>query len=135
MITDRYVTTGVIRKGKLKIPNVARWMETMRQLPDGPVVLSLRRARATRSLEANAYYWGVVIKAISEHTGYTPDETHQALKMLFLPKHLAYADGNGEVVKDLVIGGSTAQLSRGEFNAYVQSIRAWALQTLDVDIA
>ena len=134
MRRERYVTTGVIRRGKLKVSNGTKWIEAIRNFRDGPVLVTLKRVRATRSLQSNAYYWGIVIHAISEHTGYTPDETHEALKMLFLPKQLAYADGNGEVIRELVIGGSTTKLNQVEFSDYIHRIKEWARETLDIEI-
>ena len=102
--------------------------------PDGPATLTVEREAATRSLEANAYYWGVVVKALADHTGYTADETHEVLKIKFLPKDVALRTGMGEVVAEFVIGGSTRTLTVGEFFDYVERIRQWAFEALDVDI-
>jgi hypothetical protein len=41
------------------------------------------------------------VKLIADHTGYTIDETHDALKMLHLSKTLAMQNGNGEVVNEI----------------------------------
>ncbi len=101
---------------------------------DCEVTVTIERAHAHRSQKANRYYWGVVVHLIADHTGYTPDETHQALKQLFLPKKLAAAGKNGEIVEELVIGGSTAQLNTIEFGEYVSHIKQWALEKLDVVI-
>jgi hypothetical protein len=35
--------------------------------------------KTKRSLDANAYYWGQVITPMAQHTGYTPEEMHEAL--------------------------------------------------------
>jgi hypothetical protein len=102
--------------------------------PDGPAQLTLEREQATRSREANAYYWGVVVKALAEHTGYTPDETHEVLKTMFLPKDVAIKTGRGEVVAEYVIGGSTRELTVSEFYDYVERIRQWAFEKLNVDM-
>ena len=130
----RYVTTGTIRGGKLKVSNAGQWMHVLQSFPDGPVVITVAPRRATRSLSQNAFYWAVVVKTISDYTGYSPDETHQALKALHLPKHLAFADGNGEVVGELVIGGSTRTLNNVEFSDFIARVRTWAHETLDLDI-
>jgi hypothetical protein len=102
--------------------------------PDGPAQLTLEREQATRSREANAYYWAVVVKALSNHTGSTPDEMHELLKVMFLPKDVAIKTGNGAVVAEFVIGGSTRELTIGEFYEYVEQIRQWAFEKLDVDM-
>jgi hypothetical protein len=125
-----------VTHGKLYIRPSARlaFEEAVVFWPDGPATLTLERETATRSLEANAYYWAVVVKALADHTGYTADETHETLKIMFLPKDVALRTGNGEVIAEFVIGGSTRELSVGEFYDYVERIRQWAFVTLDVDI-
>jgi hypothetical protein len=130
-------TIGVdITHGKLYIRPSARAAleEAVLVWPDGPATLTVEREAATRSLEANAYYWGVVVKALADHTGYTADETHEVLKIKFLPKDVALRTGMGEVVAEFVIGGSTRTLTVGEFFDYVERIRQWAFEALDVDI-
>ena len=107
---------------------------TLRDWPDSEVVITIERKTARRSDAMNRYYFGVVVHTISDYTGYSPDETHQALKALHLPKHLAFSDGNGEVVGELVIGGSTRVLNNNDFSDYIRRIRLWAHETLDLDI-
>jgi hypothetical protein len=41
--------------------------------------------RRRRSHEANAYYWGVVVRSIAEHTGDTEQDVHAALRDRYLP--------------------------------------------------
>lgn len=48
------------------------------------VVLSLKKEKSQRSSQANRFYWGVVIAAFCEATGYEPDEMHELLAMKFL---------------------------------------------------
>lgn len=124
---------GRIVSGRL----VASWDALRRALlawPDGEVVVSVRAARNTRSLQANAYYWGVVLHAISESTGYTPEECHELMKQIHLPKAVTVADGNGVILEDRVIGGSTAALSVGDFAAYVTRVQQWAALNLGLVI-
>lgn len=98
------------------------------------VRMRVEPARATRSIQANRYYWGVVVDAIAEHTGYDPDDVHEILKARFLPKPLAVRAGNGRVVAEYVIGGTTTTLTDAEFSDYCRRIKAWALDELDVAI-
>lgn len=72
------------------------------------------------------------MQALSQHTGYTQDEMHDISKAKFLPKTLAIADGNGEVVGEYVLGGSTRRLNTHEFYAYIERVRQWAAE-LDCD--
>jgi len=89
---------------------------------------------AIRSVQANKYYWGVVVEAISDFTGYERDEVHELLKQLFLPKPLWLHDAEGEVVGKLVISQSTTTLTVTEFYNYVERIRRWAATTLHINI-
>ena len=70
-----------------------------------------------RSLRQNSYYWGVVTKLLSDHFGYTPDETHESLKMEFLKVH---NDGKPDTIK------STTNLSTAEMEDYLSRVRIWA---------
>lgn len=80
--------------------------------------------QATRSLDQNAYYWGVVLTLIAEHTGYETDELHELFKQRFNPM---------TVLGD-TIGGSTKKLGTSGFSAYVERIRRFALTELQIDI-
>lgn len=79
------------------------------------IELVLRERNTGRSDEANRYYWGIVIEMISEHTGHTPDETHEILKEKF---HVE----------------STAKLKTGEFQEYVTKIVRFAASELNLAI-
>lgn len=119
--------------GRLKL-NRRRLEDLLKSRRDCELTVTIEKRHATRSVAANAYYWAGVVGTISEHTGYTPDEVHELLKAKFLPKKLALADGNGVVVDELVIGGTTTRLNKPEFGDYIERIRQWAAETLDLVI-
>lgn len=132
---DTLTTTGVVRDGKVQLRNRNALDGALRWWPNGAeVVITIERRRATRSKDANAYYWGVVIELLSRHTGYTPDEMHELAKQMFLAKHLTLATSNGEICGDYVIGGSTKRLNTLQFYEYVERIRDWAAADLGVVI-
>ena len=134
-VADLVVATAEVRDGKLFIKGRRAFDEQIQQFKNGVVLeLTLQRRRATRSIQANRYYWGVVLHHIADHTGYTPDELHDVMKQMFLPKRLALTDGNGEVKGEFVVGGSSRSLNVNEFYDYVEQIRRWAAETLDLNI-
>jgi len=133
-MTGEYVTTGVVEGGKLEIRNRAALSQALRGMKDGEVLIRIERLRATRSQRQNAWYWGVIVQMLADHTGYTPDEMHEVLKAKFIPKRFAVADGNGEIRDELVIGGSTVVLNTVEFGEYCEAIRGWAAADLHVVI-
>lgn len=130
------VTASAYTKhGKLFIRDRAAMDSIIAELPEGlELQMEITRLRATRSQQANRYYWGVVLKALSELTGYTPEDLHDLMKAKFIPKELAITTGNGEVVDSFVLGGSTRQLDTKEFYEYVERIRLWANTTLGLAI-
>jgi hypothetical protein len=101
---------------------------------DCECIVRVERAHATRSSQANRYWWGVCVALVSEHTGYTPEEVHDLAKQMFLPKHLAVTGKNGEMLGDFVIGGTTSSLNSVEFGEFVSKFKQWALEKLDVVI-
>lgn len=133
-MSEQIITTARLRKGKLQVRDWTRVASVLAHKKDGEYYVVIERAYATRSPQANRFYWGVVVQALSEHTGYSPDEMHAILKAKFIPKRCAVTDGNGEIVDELVIGGSSAQLTIGQFQEYCGEIQRWAAESLGVII-
>ena len=80
-----------------------------------------------RSNEQNAYYFGVIVKMISQHTGYTDKEVHRLLAESFL--------GTKEVkIGDLVSKQpiSTTTCSTSDFMAYMADIQQWAAENINL---
>ncbi len=134
-VLDQVVASARQRNGKLMIRNRRLFDQQIAQLKETwELEVTVQRLRATRSPQANRYWWGVCLALVSEHTGYTVDELHDIAKAKFLPKHLVFADGNGEIVGDYVIGGSTRKLNTNEFYEFVERFRQWAAEALDINI-
>jgi hypothetical protein len=126
------VASGSVKGGRLYFHNRRAFDEQVRQFRDGAQVeIAVTIRRANRSQQQNGWYWSVIVQLIAEHTGYTPDEVHEFLKAKFIPKRLAIANGNGEVVDEYVLGGSTRKLNTLEFSAYCEAVQQWAAATLD----
>lgn len=128
------VTSGLVKGGQLEIRNRKTFVAALKRMRDGAVSITVERLHATRSLPQLRYYWGVIVEAISDHTGYSPEEVHEILKAKFLPKKLAVANGNGEIKGEFVIGGTTTTLNKIEFGEFCESIRRWAAEDLGVVI-
>ena len=45
----------------------------------GKLTVTVELYRKRRSLDANAYYWSVIIPSLADHYGYRRDEMHQVL--------------------------------------------------------
>lgn len=131
-VNSDVIASASVQRGRLHLHNRRAFDDQVRQFREGAQVeIAVTIRRASRSVAANAWYWGVIIQVISEHTGYTPDEVHEFLKAKFIPKRLAIANGNGEVVDEYVLGGSTRKMNTIEFSEYCTQIQQWAAETLD----
>jgi hypothetical protein len=104
------VFSGRITAGKL---HVRGWRPL--DWRDCEVTITVEKKHAIRSLDA-------------------VDELHEWAKARFLPKHVALLDDNGTVVDDLIIGGTTTKLNRVQFYEFVEALRAFAAEKLDVNI-
>lgn len=90
-----------------------------------------------RSLEANRYYWGVLLKTISEQVRtpdrWTPDAWHQLFRRQFLGygirKHTVAGKKKPVVIRAL---RSTRDLTVKQFATYVEQITAYAAVELGV---
>lgn len=79
-----------------------------------------------RSNPQNRYYWGICIRLLCEHTGYTPDDMHEIVKHKFLKKTV-WLQHNVEGVKEMnEITKSTTSLSTSEMEKLLSDIRGWA---------
>ena len=76
-------------------------------------ICDIRKAKKPRSLNQNAYYFGVVCKQFAIESGYTPNEAHQELAREFL----SYEKNGKMFVR------STTELSTIEFENYLTECR------------
>lgn len=124
-----YQTAGVItERGTLKLADRSAFTRAMKRMRAGNVIVAVQHPTTGRSAQANRYYWGVVLAAISEHTGYEQDELHEYFKKRFNPVSVALADG------EETVGGSTSRMDVSAFHDYVERIRRFALTELNVTI-
>lgn len=130
-MTDSLTIPAVARQesaeyAPLDLRAVCRWLAAH----DGQAIaVTLSRKKVTRTNRQNRTYWGLVIAAISEHTGHTAEEIHEILKSMFLPrKYITLAGLERE------IGKTTTELSTAEFAKYLDRVYAFAAQELGLVI-
>ena len=77
-----------------------------------------------RSMPQNRYYFGVIVRILSEHFGYTLRETHEILKeeFWFDIVHLKTKTG----IKEKKIVKSTTEMTTMEAMKLYEDIRMWA---------
>ncbi len=90
-----------------------------------------------RSLNQNAYYWGIVVPMVKQglkNIGYnevkTNDDAHEIMKHLFLKKSMKN-ESNGD---EIILAGSTADLKTVAFNTFLGEVWQWAAEYLQIQI-
>ncbi len=115
---------GKVAKGKLTLQEQDRFDAYLVSLGQQSVDVVIRTWRKPRSNPQNRFLWGVVYQLISETTGYTPEEVHDAFRMMFLKDE----DRAMPTLK------STTSLSTIEMNEYWAKIQQFAAEKLNIQI-
>lgn len=93
------------------------------------------RKSAKRSDPQNRYYWGVVIKEILirlrdlGHTWLNDEDVHDMMKLKF--NHEDIVSEQGELLE---LPKSTASLTTTQFMDYIETVRHWASDFLNIEI-
>ena len=117
-------------------PSLDLFFEKFYQLPNGDYIFTVTPNRKTRSNQQNAYLWGVVYPAVLlglKDAGWEithEEQVHEYCKQAFAAREVINKD-TGEV---LSLPSSTARMQTAEFNVYVDKIKAFALEYLNVTI-
>ena len=110
--------------------------ETINNLPLGDYVITITPNRKTRSNQQNAYLWGIVYPAVLfglQDAGWEikdEEQVHEYCKQAFAAREVINKD-TGEV---LSLPNSTARMQTAEFNVYVDKIKAFAFEYLNITI-
>ncbi len=113
--------------GKARFLNLPIFKKDLQQYEGLEAFLIIKPYKDNRSENQNRYYWGVVIKMLTEELGYLPEEMHEVLKQKFLISRTVKV-GNTEYS----IPDSSSTLNTTEFEDYLSKIRTWASQELEL---
>ncbi len=91
------------------------------------IELVIRQEKSQRSVNQNNYYWGVVLELLSDN-GNTPDEWHEICRQMFL-KSFKLVNG-----KEMEYTRSTTKLNTVEFEDYLEKIRRWSADFLNINV-
>jgi len=117
---------GRIMNGKIVYDypqNEARLLDSL----DGKrvkVAITKHTQRKPRSIEQNAYYWGVVVNILGNDLGYDPEEMHDAL----LVEHSLDRTTTPPKVK------RTSTMTSEEMGQYIDRVIRWAAVEMGIII-
>jgi len=124
-----------ISGGKLVLPHRSQLISDIAKFKDGDYVLTIEKKSKKRSLDQNAYYWGVVVPIVKQglnDVGYrmTTETTHDYLKTNFNIIEIAN-EINGEIISFI---GSTTEMTTSQMMDYFAKITQWSAEYLGVQI-
>jgi hypothetical protein len=119
--------------GKLKLFSQSEFIEQLKAIPNTIVTLTLSKSGKRSSMQ-NRYYFGGVIPIVRQGLKdmgivMSAEQTHSLLKFRFLKQE--FISNDGEVIEST---GSTKELSKQEFNEYIERIKQWAAEYLNIQI-
>jgi len=121
-----------IQAGRIKLyPGEKLYYDHVLQTLEGQTVhVAIGKVKGLRTEQQMRYYFGVVVKLIVDHTGDDTDSVHDFLKDKFAPKKSITLHNETRVVP-----GCTHDLFKENFfEEYVDKIRQWAAQELEIVI-
>jgi hypothetical protein len=113
---------------EVKFLDRAKWLADIASHEGEIVTVSIEKKRENRSMNLNSYYWGVVVRLLSDYTGFDKDEMHEALKYKFLYAKKKVGDDWVEYTK------STTKLTNTEMVEFIESVKRWAAEAFNVYI-
>ena len=141
-MSNKLTYTGPVNEsGRVEIPKRAR-KEIAQAFAGRRVVITIERAKKTRSTPQNAYYWGVVVpyivrafieagNALTEGNKDDYELIHQFLKDRFLRNGSQVVDKDGLVYE---LASSTTRATTFEFMEYLDKIIHFAADSLNTTI-
>lgn len=114
--------TAVVAKGVLTIEARALFKSYVARLKDGVYSLTLTPQARPKSHSQLGYLWGVIYPVIADHFGYQPYE-HEAVH----DELMRVLRGLKPAPNPLNLRVSLSEMSHEEVSAYIEDVRAWAL--------
>lgn len=115
---------GTVQNGKLLLDNKADFTNHLLSLEGKRVEVTVEKYRRKRTVDQNSYYW-LILDMISKETGQDPLSLHQAFKFRF----------SGKItVKGLLVPQSSKALDTIDFSTYVDNIKSWAREFLNMEL-
>ena len=113
--------------GALEIAERTRFTEYVKALPDGPMEVVVRRRQQQRSLDQNAWIWGVAYPVIAEELGYDKHE-HEDLHYALVAK--CFGEHFDKRLGAMVPNKRSSKLTTKEFSDYMEWLVRFAATEL-----
>lgn len=126
---------GTVENGKLIADDTELLKKAFRCHEGKRVTVEVKRFRKNRTVDQNAYYWGVVVKMVMDEMGYDEEDKATIHELLKYENHYEMRIvGKGADRKEIRAPMSTANISTVAFEEYEERCRRWASRELSIYI-
>jgi hypothetical protein len=134
MFTE-FAVAGTVKQGRIELADEAGYRKFVKGLAEGLcVTVTVSEEKDIRTIVANRYLWGVCYRDIEKETGQPRELIHAEMCERFLKQQVVYLDkATGLTVEKWYVGGSSG-LSVREFYEFVEKVRLWAAEWLELTI-
>jgi cytosine/uracil/thiamine/allantoin permease len=128
-LPDDFIFEANVTEAGLHIPLLEAFRIGLKRFLGTKVIVIVRAWSPKRSVQANAYYWAVLVRSFSDYTGYSKRETHQIFKEKFATEiRFLVNEATGVIVDEVEITVSTATMVRSRFSEFVDSCTQLCVQ-------
>jgi len=113
------------RKLEYNADKIVEHLKSYKQ--DDILIIDIKKQSKSRTVQQNRWYWAC-IKIIADDLGYEEDEAHYYFRQMFL-SGFRY---NKLSKKEEPFIGSTTKLSTKQFTVYIEKVRRFAIQRLNI---
>jgi hypothetical protein len=110
----------IVIRNRKQLLKFTEWLSTTRL----PLKIITDNIYPVRSLDLNAYYWGIVLAYISAESGHSIEECHDGYKRKFNLKIEFIFNEKKGIYEPVFQVGSTAELNNKTFFDYIFKVRA-----------
>jgi hypothetical protein len=126
---------GSVKDGKLILSQKEALNQWVNSLDEKSVSIEIKEVGTRRSVQQNAYWWGVAIPYLQRgltDLGWdlTAEEVHYFIKDKFLKKQIV----NNQTGEMTSMVGDTRTLSKKDFGEFLERVQRFAATTLSVII-
>lgn len=117
-----------------KVQGELKWFglaEYLKNCKDGHYRIDIVKQHNNRSLSQNSYYWGIVLKMLSDELWYEIDDVHEVMLEKFATKKVRLKkDKRVKLIKTI----RSKEMTTIEFEDYLENIRVFASKYLNLII-
>lgn len=127
---------GKVENGNLRLISQDQYEKLIRGLEGQSIKLVLGKRPKKRTAKQQRYYFGAIVKPISDYTGMAIGDTHEWLKKEFAPKQENIIKGKNGQELVIVSAMSTTDLLTVQFrDDFIEKIKVWAASFLGLYLA